>query len=279
MNKIDSITVVQTVLIFVMSYLLLNLLRDKPPKKVKKKNIYTTFETKTAIAMIVASVGLTVLLSRFTSSYITLGALLYTFMSIAPYVLINNANRIQQEKILEDIILYCQNCSLLLKQTNNVYQSLTTVKDDLHTELAKDLQILIDNFQEGEKAVREIMDQIEQKYPYTCLKQLHIIILYMNYENSRISPALIDTFQDDVAILEEDIRNNATTRKSMRIQYIGITLASIFIYFMFCSQIRVNMESIFQSMSFQIIQTLYLFANVVCLFMVDRYFNMHISVE
>lgn len=280
MNKIELLALAQALLIFLLSMMLLNIIRSKPEKKkIKKKSIYTTFDLKTLVSMIAASAGVTYLLSKVAATGITTFVLFITIIAIAPYMFINNANRKRNEAILNDIILYCQNVTLLLKQTGKVYHSIETVVNDLNTEFKDDIMVLLENFQYSEQIVRETMEDIEKKYPYTCLMQLHIIMLYMNYESERISPALIDTFQDDVSLLDEDIRNNMSVRKAMRIQYFGITAGSILIYYAFCSQLKSMMEGVFTSGSYQVINLVYLFLNIIAVFFIDRYFNAHTSVE
>lgn len=280
MNKIELLALAQALLIFLLSMMLLNIIRAKPEKKkIKKKSIYTTFDLKTLVSMIAASAGVTYLLSKVAATGITTFVLFITIIAIAPYMFINNANRKRNEAILNDIILYCQNVTLLLKQTGKVYHSIETVVNDLNTEFKNDIMVLLENFQYSEQIVRETMEDIEKKYPYTCLMQLHIIMLYMNYESERISPALIDTFQDDVSLLDEDIRNNMSVRKAMRIQYFGITAGSILIYYAFCSQLKSMMEGVFTSGSYQVINLVYLFLNIIAVFFIDRYFNAHTSVE
>lgn len=280
MNKIELLAFAQALLIFLLSMMLLNIIRARPEKKkIKKKSIYTTFDLKTLVSMIAASAGVTYLLSKVAATGITTFVLFITIITIAPYMFINNANRKRNEAILNDIILYCQNVTLLLKQTGKVYHSIETVVNDLNTEFKDDIMVLLENFQYSEQIVRETMEDIEKKYPYTCLMQLHIIMLYMNYESERISPALIDTFQDDVSLLDEDIRNNMSVRKAMRIQYFGITAGSILIYYAFCSQLKSMMEGVFTSGSYQVINLVYLFLNIIAVFFIDRYFNAHTSVE
>lgn len=280
MNKIELLALAQALLIFLLSMMLLNIIRARPEKKkIKKKSIYTTFDLKTLVSMIAASAGVTYLLSKVAATGITTFVLFITIITIAPYMFINNANRKRNEAILNDIILYCQNVTLLLKQTGKVYHSIETVVNDLNTEFKDDIMVLLENFQYSEQIVRETMEDIEKKYPYTCLMQLHIIMLYMNYESERISPALIDTFQDDVSLLDEDIRNNMSVRKAMRIQYFGITAGSILIYYAFCSQLKSMMEGVFTSGSYQVINLVYLFLNIIAVFFIDRYFNAHTSVE
>lgn len=286
MSKINTILSISCILIFVITLILLNLAygtgkRRRLHKVKKRQSLYRTLDLKMVVYLLLAAGAATCVINTISYSTITTSIVFVCLVAMAPYILANNAKRIHQEDVFQDVILYCQNMGMLLKQYHNVYMALSKVKDDLNTELAKDVESLMILMNRGENraVIQEAMQDIEENYQYTCLKNLHLIMLHMQYENAKIEDDLIDTYQDDVAALANDVRINKSTRKTMRIQYIGISIGCILIYKFFLDSMKDTLVTQMNTFSFNVINSIFIFAVIISLFYIDRYFNAHITKE
>jgi len=284
-TKFDLILIAQAVFLFiVILFILLFVFTDKKKAKpnfvVKKRtSIYKNFDSKSILLILLASAGATLLISVLSTSTLTTVITFICIASLLPYSLTSERLRITHENIFDDVIVYCQNMAMLLRQSHNVYSSLNKVKEDLTTTLAEDVKSLIYALDEGKEATKQAMEQIEKNYPYTCIKDLNVILMYMQFENANISDSLLGIFQDDLDILEKDVKDNKARRKLLRFQYIAITVASMFIYWFFLIQIQSIVSKGFDTTQYKVLSTLYILLNLVSLFIVDRRFSSTMTKE
>lgn len=252
-------------------------------KSITKSSIWKSFDIKTIIAIVLASAGITWFLSSISGGIISKFVIFITITSFAPYFLINNANRIKHERIFKDIMIYCSNTAILLKQNYTVPEALGTVAKDLGPELGNDVEALKESFR-GDKYgnnVKKVMDLMEKKYPYSCINNLNIILLIRHYDASKdtMPDALYDTYQDDIAMLEQDINENKQKRNSMRLMYFGLTIGGFLMYMYFYNDMSARLGDIYNTPGFRLGNLIYTFVSLVILFMVDRYFNGNTSKE
>ena len=276
MRNFEIITIIQAILIliFICAVLLLVFTDNKKKKtKVKKRNIYKTFPLKSLIVICLASFGVSLFINSISSDPLTSAMVFVLLVSLIPYSLLNAKERIKREELFDEVILYCTNTAMLLKQTHNVYASLSKVKEDLSTSLKEDVSDLLYCLDNDKEKVRESMEMIEHNYPYSCIKNLDVIIMYMQFEQANINDKLLINYQQDLDLLEKDVKDNKSKRKALRIQYIMITVISVVAYWFFVNQLKSTFASGFESEFYKMAHSIYILLTLVSLFFVDRYFN------
>lgn len=276
MRNFQLITIIQAIIIFlIIVVLLLIIFTDKKKKKttVKKRNIYSNFSPKVIVTIFIASAGATLFLNSISSDPLTSSIVFVLLVSLIPYAILNAQERTKREAIFDDVILYCQNTAMLLKQTHNVYASLSKVKDDLSTTLKEDVKDLLYCLDNDKEKVKESMMMIEHNYDYSCIRNLNIILMHMQFEQANIPDELLLKLQESLDELEKDVRDNKIKRKSLRITYIAITVISLVAYWFFVNQLKGTFASGFESDFYKTAHTLYILLTLLSLFFVDRYFN------
>jgi len=198
---------------------------------------------------------------------------------IVPYIISTNKKRKQKEIVFTDIIIYCHNMALLLKQTGNVYLSLNKVVDDVNDLLGADIKNIINSLEASKLETEKILMQFNYKYPYTIIKNLNAILIHMHYENDQINDAVLNTFYDDTERLNKDVKENSIKRKSLRLQYILITIGCLLSYWFLLNQLEGVFTSDMMNDSFKFINSIYLLLTLIVLFIVDCYFNNNITRE
>ena len=275
MRNFETVLIVQAILILILvcAVLLFVFSDNKKKTKVKKRNIYKTFPLKSLIVISLASFGVSLFINSISSDPLTSAMVFALLVSLIPYSLINAQERIKKEAIFDDVILFCTNTAMLLKQTHNVYASLSKVKEDLSTSLKEDVADLIYCLDNDKEKVRESMEMIEHNYPYSCIKNLDVIIMHMQFEHANINDKLLINYQEDLDLLEKDVKDNKAKRKALRIQYILITVISVVAYWFFVNQLRETFANGFENELYKMAHTAYVFLTIISLFFVDRYFN------
>jgi len=275
MHNFETALIVQAILILILicTVLLFVFSDNKKKTKVKKRNIYETFSPKSLIVICLASFGVSLFINSISSDPLTSAMVFALLISLIPYSLINAQERIKKEAIFDDVILFCTNTAMLLNQTHNVYASLSKVKEDLSTTLKEDIADLIYCLDNDKEKVRESMEMIEHNYPYSCIKNLDVIIMHMQFEHANINDKLLINYQEDLDLLEKDVKDNKAKRKALKIQYILITVISVVAYWFFVNQLKTTFTNSFENEFYKMAHTVYVFLTIVCLFFVDRYFN------
>ena len=245
----------------------------------KRRGLYSSFSVKTIIYIFIAAGATAYLVSEFSYSGFTTALVFVAILGLAPLLLNNEKKRIQQEDLFAEIVLYCQNMGMLLKQTHNVYSSLQSVSKDLSTSLKEDVEGLLSSLEEGKDAAIKEMATLEGNYPYSCIRNLDVIILHMFFETVNVDDSLLVTYQDDVTRLERDVRANKAKRKSLRYSYIIITAGSVLAYWFFVRNLSETFASSFDNSFYRVINTIYVFATMLSFFFVDRYFNLNTTKE
>jgi len=169
--------------------------------------------------------------------------------------------------------------ALLLKQTGNVYGSLNKVIDDVNSQLAEDIRIIINSLEASKMETEDILNEFSHKYPYTVIKNLNAILIHMHYENDQINDAVLNTFYDDTETLNKDVKENSIKRRSLRLQYILITVGCLLSYWFLLNQLQGIFTSNMMNDSFKLINSVYLFLTLIILLIVDNYFNSNITKE
>lgn len=281
MKKLELVVLLSNLVLFVVLNLLfwkfsVNGKKDKQKKRVK---IRLTYNPKSLLYIFISALSLTYLISSLTFSNKTDIVVFLSLMGMIPYVVNGELTRRKQETIFNDVILYCHNMAMLLKQNHNVYSSLQKVVDDINDPLKSDIEKLMVSFDKSKNDSLEMMNYLEDKYQYSCLKDLNIILTYMFYENSLVSDELLDNFQDDIERLNQDVKDNESKRKTLRLQYILITIGSLLSYWFLLKEVKNTFEKTITSDSFNRINTLFIFLTLFCLFIVDRFFNSNMTKE
>lgn len=278
---IDRLTIENTVLIvniimFVLILvLLLNVFTDKPKTKAKieKRNIFKTYDIKSIVIMIGAAAGITYVMKGITMTPITTYSLMLMLLIMMPSVIQSENKRIHQEDVFDDVILYCSNTAMLLKQDKEVYDVILRVRRDLKTALGNDLEELAIALQEGREQTQYVMKTMERNYPYSCVRNLNIILMFITFENSNFDDSLLEAYQNDLQELTIAVKDNKAKRKSLRIQYIFISVACIGAYYFFVQQMAISFDSGLDDKTFLFWNSMYIFAIFICLFMANRYFS------
>lgn len=282
MDNYTKIFEAQAGILFILIFLLLYFVREKDSAAIQikeRKKIFSSFTPKTIIYIFLAAGAVSLAVYRFAYSGFTASLIFIAVLGLAPLLLDSSRKRIKQEEIFSDVILFCQNTAMLLKQSHNVYSSAEKASKDLSTSLKDDIGSLLDAFQKNKEEVMTEMRVLEKSYPYSCIRNLDVILLYMFYETSNIDDSLLATFQDDVTKLEQDVRKNKEKRKALRISYIVIALGSILAYWWFVSSIKGTFGEGFDSSLYRMLCMAYVFASLLSFFFVDRYFNLNTTRE
>ncbi|MEA5027141.1 MAG: hypothetical protein VB012_05760 [Erysipelotrichaceae bacterium] len=203
----------------------------------------------------------------------------FLFLILIPQIIRNNIIRKEQERLFRDIILYCHNMAMLLKQNQNVHSALTTVVNDLNPVLQKDIMILIDGLDKKQEHLEHRLELMARKYPYSIIRNLNSIMIHMHYEDNHINEEILNTFYADTDQLNKDIKANRIKRQSLRLQYILITIGSILSYLFLYSQLKQIFRETFQTETLQILNFIYIICTVLSTVYVDNYFNHHLSKE
>lgn len=280
MQSINIYMMLQLVIICIVFLIYMLLTAEKGQKRVKKRNIYSTFNIKTIVYILLAALGITIFMSAFSESKVTDMVVFVCLVLMLPFVVESNNKRIETEAVFNDVILYCSSMGMLLKQSRHVHDSLYKVKDDLQTSLADDvenLMLIIDTH--DEQRVKEAMKTMETNYPFTCMKNLDLIIYHMEFSDANLDGALFDTYQDDVGELEKDVRQNKSARTALRFQYIFISLGSLLMYWWFLNGLRDSFAAGFETTAYKIINMVFIVLILIALFLVDRYFNANTTKE
>jgi len=275
MHKLELITAIQGIILFLLISILLFFvfIDNKKEKTIKKRNIYRNFSIKTTIIIVLTSIAITMFINSISFDVLTSGIVFSILIALVPYSIMNAQDRIKREAIFDDVILYCQNTAMLLKQTHNVYSSLVKVKDDLTTSIKEDVNDLLVCLDSDKQKVKESMEMMEHNYPYSCIKNLNVIIMHMQFEQANVNDALLINYQEDLDALEKDVRDNKIKRKSLRVTYIAITIISVVAYWFFVAQLKATFASGFDSKIYKTAHTLFVSLTLLSLFFVDRYFN------
>lgn len=226
-----------------------------------------------------ASAMLTLLFRTITFSKVTNLLLFEVFIGVLPYVISNEKQRKEKERIFSEITLFIHHVMMLLKQTSNVYLSLQRTMNDVSDPIRSDIQQVLVLLEEDQKKTEEKLRELEEKYPYSCIRNFNAIVLYMHYENQHINSQVLDTFQMDMEELTKDMKRNRDKRNTLRFQYIFITIGSLFSYWFLLSQLKDSFTSFFYSFSFRFINGCYIFTTLFILLIVNRYFNQNITKE
>jgi len=196
---------------------------------------------------------------------------------LIPFVYGNNKSAKIQQECFEEIILFCQSMSVNLKDTQNVALSLEKSKNVASSYLSDDIDKISESLSEEQEVSKKVMDEFVNKYKYSILSQLTMIMLSIHYENSENYESILDVFQQDTEQLLKDIKENQQKRKALRIQYIGLSIGCMLALWLFVRQLRSSINNIQASLSNVVL--IYYLLTLVILFIVDTYFSTHISKE
>lgn len=281
MDKTMMIRIIGSLMIFLLTFIVLDLAFVKPPKsKIKsRRNPFSSLSPKAAFYIVLAAGGISYVVSQYAYSTVTTLMVFLGLIGMAPLLLNNERRRMEQEALFGDVILYSQNMGMLLRQTHNVYSSIQKASQDLSTSLKEDLNGLLAALDESKETTLATMETLEKNYPYSCIKNLDAILLHMFYENANVDDSLLMTYQDDVTTLEQDVRKNKMKRRSLRISYIIITIGSLLSYCFFLGTLADTFSGSFDNDLFRFLNTGYLFATMLSFFGVDRYFNLNTTKE
>lgn len=286
-DKYKVIFVIQAVIIFLLISLYGYLIYAQEEVEIKagkiknRTSIWKTFNPKMIVLIVAASLGLSLVVGFLATGTVTKITLPVAFVLIAPYVVVNNLNRIKQEDLEKDIIFFCSTMCMLLRQNKNVYKSLNVAKETVGIDLKKDIEIIMSSLNEGNKEkTLQVLKVFEKNYPYSCIRHLDIIMVQMFYTKPEMLEQTLSTFQEDISNLERDINKNKAKRNRMRIQYIGITICCLLTYYLFYKMVFPSYKDVLvNNTTFDIINFCFIFGCVGSCVLIDRYFNTHLSVE
>jgi len=248
--------------------------------KVKKKSVFSSMSKSQIITMVLAVVATTYLLSSIHEKTYTTVILFITISAVAPYVVINNMHRIEAEKLFNEIVVTCQSIALLLRQTGAPYEALVSAANNItNQDLRNDVNSIAQSLYKPKEVALELMDVLEKKYPYTVIKSLNIIIIYMFYESSKFQSELLELYEDDVHELQKAIKKNQTKRTTLRIQYIGINVGCLLTYSFFLSSIKGSLGSGLDTGWFSVMNTSFLTLMVISLYLLDSMFCKRLTTE
>lgn len=241
---------------------------------IKKRNIFKAFDVKSALTIVLAALGGTLLISLISSNVNTNIGVFFCILLMIPSVITSEYKRIRQENVFNDVIKYCSNTSMLLKQEYTPYDALLKVRHDLKTSLKTDVESLLTAMQEGKEQTSMVMKILENNYPYSCVRNLNIIINYLYFENPNLSNTnVITIYQDTLSKLVTAVRINKSKRSSLRIQYILISLICFGSYLFFIKQIGGQLNANYNDDIYVLLNNLFIFGMLISLFAVNRYFT------
>jgi len=282
MNKYSELLLGQAGIVFILIFAVLFFVykRDKESGFVKERHgIFRAFSPRIIIYIVIAALAITYVVSQFSYSGLTTALVFVAVLGLAPLLLNNAKKRNEQEEVFSDVVLFCQNTGMLLKQTHNPYKSIKNASEDLETTLKDDISGLLSAMENGREETVNAMAVLEKNYPYSCIRNLNVIILHMYYENANVDDTLLTTYQDDVTVLEQDIRRNKVKRRSLRISYIIITVGSVAAYWFFVGSLSETFSDSFNNDFYRILNMVYIFGTMLAFFFVDRYFNLNTTKE
>lgn len=284
MGKYQMIFIGEALALFILFFIILAIVYSggkKSGRKIKRNNsAYSKLSRVELLTALFTSLAVALLLSRIYKSIVTTSIVFVLLIILAPYFIINNMKRKAAEDLFANVVTYCQNCSLILKQTHNAYSSLRMATDDVANKVLKqDLEVIIDAFQGTRKEARKVLDEFEAKYPYSIVKSLNVILVYMEYDNSHINDDLLDIYSDDVQELQTAMKQNIAVRKVLRIQYVGISIGCVVVYWVFLLSIKANIQSVVNTTEFTIINLVFIIVSILMLYFIDNYFDTHITKE
>lgn len=284
MDRYQLIFIAEAVCLFLIFFLILCIVfsgkKTNKTKIKRNKSAYSMLSKAELITALLTSLAVTFLLSRIHSSLITSSIIMVLLVILAPYFIINNLKRKAAEDLFANVVTYCQNTALLLKQSHNAYHSLQTATEDVANKtLKEDLIVVVEAFKNTRKEARAILDEFEKKYPYSIVKSLNIILIYMEYDNAHINDDLLDIYSDDVQELQRAMKQNMSVRKVLRMQYIGISVGCVAVYWFFLSAIKGNIQNIVDTTEFAVVNLAFIVVSILLLYIIDAYFDSHIAKE
>ncbi|MDD2591855.1 MAG: hypothetical protein PHN21_03495 [Erysipelotrichaceae bacterium] len=197
---------------------------------------------------------------------------------VMPYIFYASSRRIYKERIFRNIILYCHNMSMILNQSKNVQHALTAVVDDLDEPLKSDISIIISSLSSSKNEMEEILNVFANKYQYSIIKHLNVIIMYMQYENDNLDVSLLNTFYQDINELSKEVNENMLKRKTLRIQYFMISIGSLAVYWFMYQQLK-NVLNITYLDNLTFVNSLYILVTILVVIIIDNYFNNNMTKE
>lgn len=197
---------------------------------------------------------------------------------VMPYIFYASSRRIYKERIFRNIILYCHNMSMILNQSKNVQHALTAVVDDLDEPLKSDIRIIISSLSLSKNEMEEILNVFANKYQYSIIKHLNVIIMYMQYENDNLDVSLLNTFYQDINELSKEVNENMLKRKTLRIQYFMISIGSLAAYWFMYQQLK-NVLNITYLDNLTFVNSLYILVTILVVIIIDNYFNNNMTKE
>ncbi|MDD4643187.1 MAG: hypothetical protein PHG99_06810 [Erysipelotrichaceae bacterium] len=197
---------------------------------------------------------------------------------VMPYIFYASSRRIYKERIFRNIILYCHNMSMILNQSKNVQHALTAVVDDLDEPLKSDISIIISSLSSSKNEMEEILNVFANKYQYSIIKHLNVIIMYMQYENDNLDVSLLNTFYQDINELSKEVNENMLKRKTLRIQYFMISIGSLAAYWFMYQQLK-NVLNITYLDNLTFVNSLYILVTILVVIIIDNYFNNNMTKE
>lgn len=197
---------------------------------------------------------------------------------VMPYIFYASSRRIYKERIFRNIILYCHNMSMILNQSKNVQHALTAVVDDLDEPLKSDISIIISSLSLSKNEMEEILNVFANKYQYSIIKHLNVIIMYMQYENDNLDVSLLNTFYQDINELSKEVNENMLKRKTLRIQYFMISIGSLAAYWFMYQQLK-NVLNITYLDNLTFVNSLYILVTILVVIIIDNYFNNNMTKE
>ena len=269
----NLIIIIANVVLFLLLFVILLFIYKRKNTSYVKNRIKKTFPIRSLVIMILSATGATFIISSIAFSKLTSTLFFLSVLLIIPSIIESEVARIKNEEVFDDVILYCHNTAMLLKNSHNCFDSINIVKDDLTTELKDDVIALLKAMQESKQDVQIAMEQIEKNYQYSCIKQLNIIIMFMFYENSQINDVLLDDYQNGLEKLQTAVKINKDKRKVLRIQYIFISVACIISYKYFLNNIDPSLLMFSENKTFLMINTVFIFLIFICLYSANRYFT------
>lgn len=284
MGKYQLMFIGEAIGLFFLFFLILSVVyggSKNKERKIKRNNsAYSKLSRAELITALITSLAVALVLSKIYKSIVTSSVVFILLIILAPYFIINNMKRKAAEDLFANVVTYCQNTALILKQTHNAYISLKTATEDVANGVLKsDLEAVVESFQGTRIEARKVLDEFEAKYPYSIVKSLNVILIYMEYDNSHINDDLLDIYSDDVQELQTAMKQNIAVRKVLRMQYIGISVGCVAVYWVFLMSIKSNIEDIVNTTEFAVINLVFIIVSILMLYFIDNYFDTHITKE
>ena len=230
------------------------------------------------LKIILISVAATLMISYINPD--NMGNLIIYFLMIVcvPFVIAGNQQAKSQQIMFEKIIGFCSSMAMLLKQNENVYNALEKCLDEEKGYLQQDIEEVMNALPQPKQQLEKVLKKVERRYPYTIIRELNIIILQMHYEGMNDRQHIISVFENDVELLQNDIRENQSKRKLLRVQYIGLSCGCMGTLWLLVNQLNASI-GLCDNKLIGNIMLFYYVAVLVMLFFVDRYFTTHLSKE